>query len=112
MTAPTDIRAQLEATYRRMALEGRYRPAAPSDGLGNITVPPEQLDLDAEARAYAASWWADEDRMEFAVGCCNYPTRPATVFAIEAARLLCGANDDGARRMLRLALDELEREAE
>lgn len=107
MNPTPEIVAQLEAAYRRMAREGRYRPAAPSDGFGGIAIPPEELDLDAEAREYAAEWWAAEDAQEFWVGCCNFPTRPATVFAVEAARLLCGANDDAARRMLRLALREL-----
>jgi hypothetical protein len=50
---------QIAAAYRRMAAEARYRPAAPSDGLGGITVPVEQLGLDAEAIRYARNWWAE-----------------------------------------------------
>lgn len=107
MDMPPEVLAQLEAAYRRMVEKGRYRPAAPSDGLGNITVPLAELDLDAEAREYAGEWWKQEDALNFFVGCCNFPTRPATVYAIEAARLLCGAQDDTARRMLELALGEL-----
>ncbi len=44
-----------------MAREARYRPAAPSDGFGNITVPEDELDLDAEARAYAERWSREEE---------------------------------------------------
>jgi hypothetical protein len=85
-TIPEPCLRQIEDAYRRMADEGRYRPAAPSDGLGNITVPLESLDLDKEASEYARQWWEQEDECEFTVGCCNYPTRAATIFAIEAAR--------------------------
>lgn len=56
---------QIETAYVQMAEEARYRPAAPSDGFGHITVPLEDLDLDAEARAYARSWDRDEDAGEY-----------------------------------------------
>jgi hypothetical protein len=72
--------------------EAKYRPAAPSDGFGNITVPIQELDIDAEAAEYAENWWAEEDELMFAVGCCNFSTRPATIYAIEAARLMCGGD--------------------
>ena len=36
---------QLHSTYEHMATF--YRPAAPSDGFGHISVPIEKLDLDA-----------------------------------------------------------------
>jgi hypothetical protein len=107
--ADVDSLTQIANTYRRMAQEGRYRPAAPSDGFGNITRPVEELDLDAEARAYAARWWAQEDDRHFWVGCCNYTTRAATIFAIEAARLLCGCSGEGhALRLLKMAVADLE----
>lgn len=106
---PTDCYEQIADTYRRMANEALYRPAAPDDGLGNITVPLESLDLNVEADAYARRWWAQEDECEFRVGCCNYPTRAATIFAVEAARLMCGANDAAALRLLRMAVAEVER---
>lgn len=105
-TNPTPLE-QIADAYRRMADEARYRPQAPSDGLGNITVALEQLDLDEEAETYARHWWTQEDDGEFYIGCCNYPTRAATVFAIEAARCLCGAQDDVALELLRMAVAEL-----
>lgn len=79
---------QIEAAYRQMAGEARYRPSAPSDGLGTITVPLAELDLDVEATTYAHRWNRDEDSMEYWVGCCDYATRPAVIFAIKAVRNL------------------------
>jgi hypothetical protein len=106
---PKIVREQIEATYRTMARTG-YRPAAPSDGFGNITVPEEELDLDSEATDYAQQWWAAEDDLRFDIGCCNYETRPATIYAIEAARLMCSGNygDPFALKLLHLAVEELE----
>lgn len=109
-TVTTSIVRQIEAAYIRMAEDARYRPAAPSDGVGNITKRIEELDLLAEANTYAARWWTEEDDHDFFVGCCNYVTRPATIYAIEAARLMCGGSDANpyALRLLRLAMRELE----
>ena len=76
-----------------MAGEARYRPAAPNDGMGNITMPIEELLMDEEAESYAKGWTEQEDDRVFRIGVCNYPTRPATIFAIEAARSLCGGAD-------------------
>jgi len=105
-----DIEQQITNVYRRMALEGRYRPAAPSDGMGNITVPLEELDLDAEAKQYAAQWWEQEESDTFFLGCANYPDRPVMVLALEAARLCCAGGDGAtvARRLLQIAIDELD----
>jgi hypothetical protein len=105
---PTDCREQIEAAYRRMADAG-YRPAAPSDGLGNITVPVDELDVDAEAHQYATHWWAEEDMTIFTLGRANYPQRAAMIFAVEAARLCCVGGNAAtvAHRLLELALEEL-----
>jgi hypothetical protein len=102
---PDDIAAQLGRAYRTMAARARYRPSASSDGLGHIT---GRLDMGRECRDYAADWWAEADSLVFHVGCCNFETRPATVYLIEAARALCGASDGLARDMLRLATEELD----
>jgi endonuclease/exonuclease/phosphatase (EEP) superfamily protein YafD len=103
------VSEQIETTYRRMDAEARYRPCAPGDGMGNIVVPLEELDIEAEAREYADAWWAEEDDGSFYVGCCDHLTRPATIFAMEAARCLCGADPETAARLLRLAAEEVER---
>jgi hypothetical protein len=97
---------QLHSTYEHMA--PFYRPAAPSDGFGHISVPIEKLDLDAECDKYAQRWWQEEDSLSFFIGCCNFPTRPATVYAIEAARLMCGGDYVVALRLLSLAVQELQ----
>jgi hypothetical protein len=99
---------QIAEAYRRMATEAHYRPAAPGDGVGNIAFPTAELVLEDEARQYAGQWTEEEHTGTFSVGVCNYPTRPATVFAIEAARAMCGAHDDLARDLLRMALAELD----
>lgn len=102
---------QLVAVYRRMADEVRYRPAAPSDGFGNITAPLDDLDLDAEANRYAEKWWAEEEGMTFFIGYPDGRARPAQVLAIEAARLMCSGSLGAptALRCLKLAAEEMER---
>lgn len=102
---------QVQEIYRRMAREARYRPAAPSDGLGNITVPLGQLDLGREAAAYAEAWGREEQSLDFFLGCPSFGDRPALVFLVEAARLLNGVERQGAAHLLRMALAELEGDA-
>lgn len=107
---PDDIREQVETAYRRMAEEARYRPAAPSDGMGGITVPAEELSLDKEARDYADRWWKNEWGDDYQIGIPNYPTRAGMVYALELARLCCSGSDaiPHALAVARLAVKELE----
>ncbi len=105
------VSKQIKDAYRQMAERAHYRPAAPSDGMGNVTVAAEALNLEAEAEAYAQGWQQTEETHAFWVGCCNYPTRPATIYAVEAARSMCGCGDDVALRLLRMAVTELELQA-
>jgi hypothetical protein len=95
--------------YRIMAEEAKYRPAAPSDGLGNITVDLDELDLVAESRAYAARWDHSEASGNFFIGVCDYTTRQTTMFAVEAARLMCAGSGTAthARKLLELALEDI-----
>lgn len=111
MTIDADSRKQIEDAYRRMAIEAHYRPAAPSDGFGNIRIPLEELDLDAEAREFAEAWWRQEDSCEFLIGCANFTERKAMIYAVEAARFCCSGGDGAAfaLRLLRMAIEELER---
>lgn len=104
----TTLAQQIAGAYKQMERVAHYRPQAPSDGLGNITVPLEELDLAAEALTYARRWWDEEDEGTFRVGCCNYPTRPAAIFAMEAVRCLNAAMDDVALSLLRMAVLEVE----
>jgi hypothetical protein len=85
-----------------------YRPVAPSDGFGNITVHRRELDLDAECNDYAAAWWAEETTGSFRIGSPPLEDRPALVYAIEAARNICGMAPGTARKLLELALLELD----
>jgi hypothetical protein len=107
---PADIEGQIADAYRRMVREARYRPAAPSDGLGNITMPLEELNLDAEAKRYAQHFWQEEEDTTYCIGCPGYGERPALVYAVEAARLLCAGlgGRSVARRLLEMALRELD----
>jgi hypothetical protein len=93
-----------------MAEEARYRPSAPGDGVGNISVADEELDLQSEIVDYVKRWVGEEDKLFFRIGQCNGPTRSATIFAIEAARQMCSGNsgNDTARDLLRMALAELD----
>lgn len=110
MAMRPEAREQIEDIYRRLAKEGRYRPAAPSDGMGGVLVPEEELDLDAEAADYAERWRAEEDSGRYHIGSCSKDDRPAFIFSIEAARLIAGGgSSDHAARLLRLAADGLDR---
>ena len=100
--------AVVEAAYRVMATDANYRPEAPGDGGGNITVPEDELDLDSEARRYAARF--DHDERASNIGVANYSTIQPTIFATEAARLMCGGRtgNDVALRLLSMAKDTLD----
>lgn len=102
---PADCAEQITRAYRTMAREVRYRPAAPSDGLGNAY----DLNLEAEARAYAHAWWEQEDEGTYLLGCPDYEDRVAMIYALEAGRLCCGGfgSRPAARRLLELALEAL-----
>ena len=50
--SPRTFEKQLTEAYWRMAARAHYRPAAPSDGFGGITVPLEDLKTEAEAREW------------------------------------------------------------
>lgn len=51
-----DAHQQIASAYRRMAEEADYRPGAPSDGMGNITVPSDELDIHDEIRRFTRSF--------------------------------------------------------
>lgn len=85
-----------------------YRPAAPSDGVGNIH-PDYKFDLKYEQKLYMQSWWEEEEKLYFAIGCCNFGSRIPTIYAVEAARLMCGANEKDALKLLKMAVEELEK---
>lgn len=71
-----------------MMAELGYRPAAPSDGLGGITVPYAELEVDVEAREYARRFLAEEESDSYFAGCTDYTFNRAAVLALEAFRLM------------------------
>ena len=73
--------------YKMMAELG-YRPAAPSDGYGGITIPSAELEVDIEAREYAEWFAAQEDTGEFPAGFTDYTSNRAAVLAFEAFCLM------------------------
>jgi hypothetical protein len=103
------IDQQISFAYRAMAREAKYRPAALSDGFGNITVPEEKLNLNKEVSDYTKSWWKQEDDCKFWIGCCNFETRAATIYAVEAAQQMCGgvSGNKTASKLLRMAVKQL-----
>lgn len=99
---------QIKNTYKLMAKAG-YRPKAPSDGMGNITVPIRELRLEDEAIRYAKDWYAEEDTANYYVGVCHGESRPSVILAIEATRILTGGigGEAHATKLLKLAIKEM-----
>jgi hypothetical protein len=101
-----DVTEQIIGAYRQMAAIG-YRPSALGDGYGHIDLP-APTDLEPEARRYADAWWESENRRDFFIGTCHYPTRSAAIFAIEAVRQM--GSEEGipwAIKLLQMAEREL-----
>lgn len=64
--------------------------------------------LEREAERYALRFAGEDDSRHFFVGVSNYSTNRALVYAIEAARSLCGCQPELAADLLRMALKEIE----
>jgi hypothetical protein len=105
--------ARFIETYLMMALRAAYRPAAPSDGHGNIQLNRQALDdrhrLAKEAYKYAVAFDKEEDSCSFWIGCSDFTTNRAFILAIEAARVLAGGLDSEpyALALLGLAVEEV-----
>jgi hypothetical protein len=96
---------QIKETYRRLVKEGKYAPAAPSDGFGTII---GEQDTEAEAEQYISQWWEQEDDQAYYLGCPDFLARPALIFAVEGASLICGMNYEASINLFKLAISELE----
>jgi hypothetical protein len=100
--------------YLMMAMRAKYRPGAPGDGCGGIYLSDAELAdpnrLRQEAVKYAKRFKAEEDTRNFNVGCSNYDTNRAFMFAIDAARNLAAGQGGNATalRLLKLAIEETE----
>lgn len=110
---PNEKTMRFVEAYLMMALRARYRPAAPSDGFGNIQLTIEQCGqterLLRESIDYAVRFDKEEDTRDFGIGCSNFATNRAFVFAIEAARVLASGDDGDATalQLLQLAVEEV-----
>jgi hypothetical protein len=107
---------EIGAAYRAMAAAG-YRPAAPSNGFGNIVIPLAETDIDQEMRSYAERFVEEEDSDRYWAGCTHGEFLRAAVWTLEAFRLMnggrfWGTDERGAvlvPTLLRMAADEYER---
>ncbi len=107
---------RIRQAYLTMAKEVNYRPYAPSDGVGGILLTDDQLKdderLSREASDYASAFCGENDSRSFFIGVTNWETNRATVYAIEAARLMCGAAPKKlVSKLLNLALIEVQKAA-
>lgn len=97
--------------YLRMAKEARYRPKAPGDGCGNVSLTAQQAAdrerLDREAWAYAEEFDREENDLSFIIGCSDFETNRAFIFTIEAARVLAGGEKQLALKLLAMAIDDI-----
>jgi hypothetical protein len=116
MKTRDDIKlARFKEAYLAMVRCARYRPGAPSDGLGNIYLSARELRdpvrLDEEAAGYAEEFYAEEDTDTFFVGCSDFETNQAFVWTIEAARCLAAGafGKPTALKLLEMAIAEIKR---
>ena len=113
MAGPSRVERFAEA-YLEMAKRARYRPAAPGDGFGNVSLSTEDLRdterLMREAKEYAVRFLEADDAGIHRLGVSNYSTNRALVYVVEAARALCGGSqDDLASELLQMAIDEIKK---
>lgn len=100
---------QVRAAYKAMAKTARYRPQAPSDGVGNITTPLRQLNLNREATEYAKNWWdCEEHEHRHYMGFPDFEARSAFIYVLEAGRCISGMDYRPAVALLKMAIAELE----
>jgi len=100
---------RFKEAYRQMAKVARYRPAAPSDGYGNITVElNDPDDLEKESWRYAKKLYQQDENGIFEIyGCSNFSTNRALVYVLEAAKNLCAGDDDAALKLLDMAITDI-----
>jgi hypothetical protein len=102
--------------YLAMAEKAKYRPAAPGDGCGHVYLTKAELRdrkrLEKEAVTYAVGFSNEEDTLKFYIGCSNFRTNKAFIWAIEAARQLAGGDEGNATaiKLLEMAAAEVKRQ--
>jgi hypothetical protein len=108
---------RIQEAYLQMAERAKFRPQAPSDGMGNIQLSDEDLTdpkrLAKEATEYADRFVKEENTQQFDIGCSDFTTNRAFVYTIEAAKALCtGAHGIAtALELLRMAVADVEEAA-
>jgi hypothetical protein len=111
-TVPKQRYDRYREAYLQMAEEAGYRPAAPSDGMGNADLTAEQLrdrsQLEREAHQYALRFSAEEDTHRFRIEVSNFSTNRAFIYTIEAARCLATGEEDVALSLLEMARNEVQ----
>ena len=110
MKLSPNIFKQISEAYRAMADKVKYRPSAPNDGYGNITVAEDQLNITRECEQYAQHWWEQEDSRSYRIGCPDFRMRKGMIFAAEAAHQMCTGVSGlpYAIKLLKLAVKDLE----
>jgi hypothetical protein len=101
---------RFKEAYRQMAKLAKYRPAAPSDGFGNITRElDDPEDLEQESWRYAKRLYEQDEKALFEIhGCSNFDTNRALIYLLEAAQILCsGSRDDLALKLLNMAIKDI-----
>lgn len=84
-----DLHEQIAQTYERIERDARYRP---NDDVGRSV----------------RTWSGEEEEQLFEIGCPDFADRPALIYMVEAARLLCGMEYAAARKLLALAAQEID----
>ena len=98
----TEFERIVEA-YKEVASKTGYRRMYGGDGLDLD----EPKILEREAQQYAKEFMKQEDDLLFHIGVSNWSTNRALVYVIEAARALCGADNERANTLLKMATDEM-----
>lgn len=103
---------RFKQAYLAMVETAKYRPFAPSDGLGGIYLDEEELAdperLAKEAAEYAKEFQNTIVKRDWSLGVPNYTTNRALVYAVEAAKCMNAGMDHPAKQLLQLALREVE----
>ena len=102
--------AKLVPAYMDMANRADYRPAAPSDGFGNITTGYDaEQQLMEEAVKWATKMSKATDDTTIHIGIPNFEELDAYCLFVEAARLCCsGGGYKWALKVAKLAIERLE----
>lgn len=113
LVSPEKMQRIADAYQKMAALH--YRPAAPSDGFGNITVLEDELDIGKEIHNYTLRFLEEDDRCTYDIGCTDFRFIRSFMWSLEAIRLMCagdiGSDSAIVTGLLREAANEYERES-